>query len=229
MLPKSIRIQNATTGAVITAEEWESLQGETHVLLDVASASGRLLPTGTVSERFSEGPGSITFSVIDAGEPFVFAFASELGLGGIELPDELAENLRAVRVTEELRRHVQGRLSLPCPPGVVLVAPPMTCPVLGGEIVRAAAVDVTARLLTEQGMHPAYTSVGAICTAAAAAIEGTVVSEVARSRPGEVFRVGHPSGIVECEVSVVRSGSGLRLARAVVGSTVGRVKEELGA
>jgi 2-methylaconitate cis-trans-isomerase PrpF len=54
----------------------------------------------------------------------------------------------------------------------------------------------------------------AIATAAAAALPGSLVSQVARTLPGVATRIGHASGVLTVDASVVRRSSGWIMERA---------------
>ena len=72
--------------------------------------------------------------------------------------------------------------------------------------------------------HRAYALTGAICTAAAAYIEGTLVNRIVREARGEVprtLRIGHPAGVIEVEAEVEDG----ELLRATVIRTARRLME----
>src|SRR3546814_14748975 len=68
----------------------------------------------------------------------------------------------------------------------------MTCGLFRAEDVSFGArrvIDPPPRL------HKAFASTGAVCTAAAASMEGTVVHDVAAPITGDTVRIGHPTGV----------------------------------
>ena len=75
-------------------------------------------------------------------------------------------------------------------------------------------------------VHRSYALTGAICTAVAAALPGTVVADVSASE-GEVH-IGHPSGVLPMRAAVERNGggwtvrvvSGYRTARRLMAGAV---------
>ena len=79
-----------------------------------------------------------------------------------------------------------------------------------GTTVLASDCDLLARTKALAVMHKAYAVTGGICVGAAALIEGTVVNEVVapRAKTAGVVRVGHPSGVSEFVITVVRKPSG---------------------
>jgi hypothetical protein len=87
-------------------------------------------------------------------------------------------------------------------------------------------MDILARLMSAQLMHKSYMGAGAVCTSAAAAIEGTLVNELraAATRSSDVVRIGHPAGVMDSRVkarrdngsTVILSGSFARTARRLM-------------
>jgi 2-methylaconitate cis-trans-isomerase PrpF len=77
-------------------------------------------------------------------------------------------------------------------------------------------------------MHTAYAVTGGIAVGAAALIEGTVVNEVvgARAKTSGVVRVGHPSGVSEFVITVVKKPSGeFELTTSGVAGTSRRIMD----
>jgi 2-methylaconitate cis-trans-isomerase PrpF len=54
---------------------------------------------------------------------------------------------------------------------------------------------------------------GSVCTAVAAAVEGTVVAECAGVRRSERLRLGHPSGVLQVAALVGRADDGSLLIK----------------
>jgi 2-methylaconitate cis-trans-isomerase PrpF len=83
-------------------------------------------------------------------------------------------------------------------------------------------------MMSMQRPHPTYALTGAMCTAAAAAVPGTVVYEVRRkdADPGRL-RIGHPGGVLEAGVDcgegpggpVILRAYGFRTARLLMKGT----------
>ena len=78
-----------------------------------------------------------------------------------------------------------------------------------------------------QVMHKTYAGTGAVCTAVAAMIEGTLVNRVcsARAREARVVRIGHPSGIMPAEVDVENTPQGPKVKLVAFGRTSRRILE----
>lgn len=194
------------------------------------SITGKLLPTGKPRDEVKLKDGRrFTISVVDAGNLTVFLSAAELGLRGTELPAEFDANKEIQATIEELRS-IGGEMSGLAPsagmPKVGYVAAPVGYTGLGGKKVEAEDMDVLARLMSAQLMHKSYMGAGAVCTSAAAAIEGTLVHELrARAtRDSEIVRIGHPAGVMDSRVAArkvngettIESGSFARTARRIM-------------
>ncbi len=194
------------------------------------SITGKLLPTGHSRDEVKLKDGRrFTISVVDAGNLTVFLSAAELGLNGAELPAEFDANKEIQATIEELRA-IGGAMSGLAPsagmPKVGYVAAPAGYTGLGGKKVAAEDMDILARLMSAQLMHKSYMGAGAVCTSAAAAIEGTLVNGL-RARPtrdSELVRIGHPAGVMDSKVisrrengeTIIESGSFARTARRIM-------------
>lgn len=219
-----VRIYNTNTGKVIqeevpTSEGQVKYEGDFRIagvpgtaaplklrFVDPAGTLGKgLLPTGNPVDVLEvPGRGTVEVSLVDAANPLVFVKAVDLGL--CSTPEE------AAWVTPGL-------------PKMTLVAPPQEYTTSAGEEVQADQVDLVARMMSMQKTHPSYAMTGAMCTAAAAAVPGTLVRQVLR--PGcdlQNIRIGHPGGILPCGVDpegegpvpVIRDTFGYRTANLLL-------------
>lgn len=203
----------------------------------VGGTLGRgLLPTGKPKELLQTAIGDFAVSLVDAGNVTVFAAASDFGLSGPELihspmdADLLArlEVLRgaAARRLGMVERDEDAAGSSPTIPKMYLVAPPLAYADRLGRPVAAADIDLIARGLSMGVPHAAYAGTVAVCTAVAAKMEGTVVSEAlggALVRPR--LRIGHPMGRMEVEITLEREAGGYALTRAAVMRTARRIMD----
>jgi methylitaconate Delta-isomerase len=206
------------------------------------SISGHLLPTGRPLDTVELADGRrFEVSVVDAANPVVFARAADLGLEGTELPHEIEQATDATAVLEEIRGIVAELLGLvtdrrdatrgsPGLPKVGFVAPPLTYVTTGGSTVDAAEADLSGRLMSMQTAHRSYMVTGAIATAAAACVPGTVVYEAARpdsARPHPAtLRIAHPYGVMDVVSSAESAGPATR-EPLIHGVTVGRTARHI--
>jgi methylitaconate Delta-isomerase len=199
------------------------------------STTGSLLPTGTPSQTLTLASGrSVTASIIDAANPIVFLLAAELGLTGTELPAELEANKAVTDVLEEARGIVAEMIGIvadrsvatatsPGLPKVGFVGPPTAYTSVTGEHFESSASDLSGRLMSMQTAHRSYMATGAICTAAAAFIPGTVVHQVVRPRDErpepDTIRIAHPYGVMEASARIDDSDEPIHVLGVAIGRT----------
>jgi 2-methylaconitate cis-trans-isomerase PrpF len=82
------------------------------------------------------------------------------------------------------------------------VAYPRSYTTVSGSIINERDISLAARVISMQKMHHAYALTGAICTAAAAKLKGTIVNEVCEDRVGDTIVIGHPKGTIAPVVRV---------------------------
>lgn len=162
--------------------------------------TGTLLPTGKPLEVVAGVPASL----VDATNPMVFVRAKDLGLSGTETPSvmdadrALAARLEGIRVAAAETMGIPGSAATP---KVAVVAPPAAFRALDGTAYTADQADVVARVISMGNCHRAFALTAAMCVAVAARIDGTVVSECAGPRGGDL-RLGHPSGVLPIAAAV---------------------------
>ena len=91
-------------------------------------------------------------------------------------------------------------------PFVGFVSGPQDAATLAGEKITAAAVDLTARMLSNGQPHRALPLTVTLCTAVAARIEGSIVHELTRRNdiPESEIRIAMPSGILTVAATVTQ-------------------------
>ncbi len=238
----SVRIHNTNTGKIIVADvpvENDCVQyGGTFRIAGVAGSgapiklrfldpagtiSDKLLPTGNPVDVLDvPGVGQVEASIVDAANPLVFVKAADLGLRGNELPSEfdqeILDRLETVRGVAAVKLGLitdYTRSAWDCPglPKMTLVAPPMDYTALDGTRIPAENSDLTIRMMSMQKPHAALAMTGAMCTAAAAVVAGSVVSQVLRPQADtQYLRLGHPGGILEAGVDYTQDEAGLHIA-----------------
>ena len=209
--------------------------------MNPAGSMGRgLLPTGNVVDTLTvPGIGAIEVSVVDATNPLVFARAADVGLSGRELPAEIDADPALLALFEGIRGEAAKLLGLvenagdaalqtPGIPKLTLVAKAQDYSTPGGEGIAAGDIDLTARMMSMQKAHPTYAMTGAMCTAAAAVVPGSLVAQVlpAGFDPA-ALRIGQPGGILTAGVDYtaqpgipqIRSAFGFRTARLLMKGT----------
>ena len=188
-----VRIYNTNTGKVIQ-EEVPTRDGQVQYDGDfrIAGVPGTAAP---LKLKFVEPAGTLGKGLLPTGNPVDVLRLLETirGLAAVKL-GLCEKSEEAAWVTPGL-------------PKMTLVAPPADYTTSAGETVRKDQVDLTARMMSMQKAHPSYAMTGAMCTAAAAAVPGTLVQRVLRP-DGDLknIRIGHPGGILPCGVDWKENG-----------------------
>ena len=200
-----------------------------------------LLPTGHAVDVLEvPGFGTVEVSIIDAANPLVFARAKDLGLTGKELPDELNADSEKLELLEKIRGMAAVKLGLiddytksawetPGIPKMTFVAEPENYANMEGKEIKKEEIDLLSRMMSMQKTHPSYAMTGAMCTAAAVVVKGSIVNQVcADDIDTQFIRIGHPGGILECGVDYRESDEkldiqdtfGFRTANLIMDGTV---------
>lgn len=202
------------------------------------AVTGKLLPLGQPVDEVDVGEyGTFTLSVVDAANPLFFVPAEQVGWTGSETADEMEASQVVLARLERIRGEVafqlgfvmdpaRARLESQAIPKVAVVAPPEDYTDASGRPVSAEEHDLRGRMLSMGRAHKAYALTGAICTAAAACTEGTLVNRIVREARGglpKTLRIGHPAGVIEVEAEA-RDGE---LLKATVIRTARRLMEGL--
>jgi 2-methylaconitate cis-trans-isomerase PrpF len=223
-----VKILNTNTNKIIMAEvEIENGQvkvdGDTYIsgvpspgspiylsFYDSEGAvTGKLLPTGSVIDSIETSIGKIDISIVDSANPLVFVNANSLGLKGTELPEELTEeNLKLIEEVRSIAAEMCGFASKeqatkksPAVPKSTLVSAPAEYVDLSGTIRSKEDMDLVVRMMSMQKPHKALAITGAVCTTAAAAIEGTLVNKLIQ-KGEDKLRIAHPSGVMQTVAKV---------------------------
>ncbi|MGH3640690.1 MAG: 4-oxalomesaconate tautomerase [Mycobacterium sp.] len=170
------------------------------------SSCGALLPTGSVRDEFAGVP----VTCVDNGMPTVVMRATDLGLRGDETPAELESDGPLRELLEEVRLEAGKRMNLGdvltlTVPKMTIVSPPRN----GGVL--------STQTFIPHRVHASIGVLGAASVAVAAALPGSVASEVAVLPGGPRMQIEHPSGALEVEVELdgddVRRTAIVRTAR----------------
>ena len=182
--------------------------------VDPAGTLGKgLIPTGNAVDTLEvPGYGRVEVSIVDAANPLVFARAKDLGLTGKELPDDLNADSEKLELLEKVRGLAAVKLGLiddytlspwdtPGIPKMTFVAEADDYVTPDGKEIKKEQIDLLSHMMSMQKTHPSYAMTGAMCTAAAAVIPGSIVNQVLpKDVDTQFIRIGHPAGILECGV-----------------------------
>lgn len=182
----------------------------------IGAKTGRMLPTGHVVDPVVLEDGRrIHVTICDAANPCVFIAAADLGLTGCELPPAISADQRLIDSVAEIQAKAglavgmwddwkaQHRPGLPL---AVIVSPPADYVDTNGVTQAAASMDLRARLVFLGQCHDSMAGSGAICSAAASRVPGSVVNrQLPEGRAAaDELRIGHPLGVMEVRVDLKR-------------------------
>lgn len=178
------------------------------------SLGGMLLPTGMPRQSITLANGrQITISLVDAAIPMVYVRAEDLHVDATRLAPALDADQALQALLEEIRCHGAVCLGLAASveeaharvkaiPKIALVAPPAAYQSSSGKTISVEQIDLVARAISMENTHRTFPATSSMCTAVAAAVEGTVVHEVSQAPTSERLRLGHPAGIMDIGAKV---------------------------
>lgn len=245
-----VRIHNTNTGQIYWSEfdvkDGEAVEVGTfeipgvtqrgaRIRLDFLNPGGSkttaLLPTGNAVDHLEvAGIGGIDVSMVDAANPVAFVRASDFGVAATEAPAELEANAELMARLDTVRRLAgvaMGMAETPedvplSNPKIAIVADAAPFTALDDVSYNTESHDVTVRLISMGNFHRAITLTGAMCTAAAAKIDGSIVAQA--SGGDGTLRIGNPSGVLPVDAEVqcddgcyqVRSATTFRTQRRIM-------------
>ena len=200
-----------------------------------APGSG-MFPTGNRIDTLDiPGHGPIEATLINAGNPTIFVDARALGLKGTEMQRDVNGDAALLAKVEVVRAH--GALAMGAvasldeartrqhTPKLAFVAEPADYVASDGKPVPAQSVDLLARIFSMGKLHHAMTGTGAVASAAAAAIPGTVVSRVAPTDGEGRVRFGHPSGSLQVGAEAAERAGEWTITKVLMSRSARRLME----
>ncbi|MBA6408267.1 2-methylaconitate cis-trans isomerase PrpF [Pseudoalteromonas sp. 5Ae-yellow] len=176
--------------------------------IDPADGDGALFPTGNIVDDLKvPGVGTLKATMINAGIPTVFINAADIGYTGIELQDDINNDVDALEKLETIRAHGAVKMGLITniseaqarqhTPKVAFVAAPLDYKASSGKIIEAANINLLVRAMSMGKLHHAMMGTAAVAIGTAAAIEGTLVNIAAGGGALSEVNFGHPSGTLK--------------------------------
>ncbi|WP_076923876.1 2-methylaconitate cis-trans isomerase PrpF [Pseudoalteromonas sp. EB27] len=176
--------------------------------IDPADGDGALFPTGNVVDDLKvPGVGTLKATMINAGIPTVFINAADIGYTGIELQDDINNDVAALEKLETIRAYGAVKMGLITnineaqarqhTPKVAFVAAPLDYKASSGKIIEAANINLLVRAMSMGKLHHAMMGTAAVAIGTAAAIEGTLVNIAAGGGALIEVNFGHPSGTLK--------------------------------
>ncbi|MBW4029416.1 MAG: PrpF family protein [Acidobacteria bacterium] len=196
------------------------------------ATTGRLLPTERPAEWIDvPGHGRVEVSLVDAANAAVFVRARDVGLSGVELPDELEARRDVLDLLEAIRREASVRMgiapdfataaSITSVPFVCVVTDARDSITTTGHTLHAEDADLVARVVSSGQPHRALPLTIALCTAVAARLQDSIVGRLLAAPVTGPLRLAMPSGVLSVDAETdrdvdqwtARSGTFFRTAR----------------
>ena len=192
------------------------------------SKTGKTLPTGNVKDTFD----GITASCVDVGNPCVFVPASELGVRGSLLADEIEAHPTLLKQLDSIRRQAAIAMGI-CDntsevpgsiPKIALVSAPYEHVLPSGEKIDESSCDLVVRAISVGQPHRACPITVAMALAVASRLEGSTVHACTSQKPVDEDGVtlGHNSGTLLVSANFDNDGT---VTHATVFRTARRLME----
>jgi 4-oxalomesaconate tautomerase len=183
----------------------------------VGGKTGKQLPTGKLKEVIN----GVEVSILDAGTLMVLLKAKDIGLTGNENKEffennkELMQKLEAIRLEAGVRAGM-GDVKDSVLPKIGILSSPTD-----------AKNNIRSLYLTPKTLHPSHAVTGAICVGTALKLKGTVAAEVGKenNQLREFVIIEHIAGVIEVNIEMKNTESGLVLDKAGTLRTVRKIME----
>ena len=206
----------------------------------IGAATGRLLPTGNVSDILDvPGIGRVEVSIVDIANSVCFVKAEDIGVNGYMSPPEIRGDKELQNKLEAIRNEAAKAMGLISEGDVALEKSPIQ-PLISfvsqandyidygtGKTIKGEDMDFAARILFNQMPTDSFPITATICISVASQIKGTVVNSIMNENQvgrGAV-NFGHARGINHVEVVVNENNGNITVEKALVGRTARRLMD----
>lgn len=201
--------------------------------------TGKLLPTGNVLDVLDiPGFGTLEATILDVSNPMVLVRAEDIGLTGMELPEEINQNQAVSELLEKIRgtaccmmgfaKNLQDATdNSPAVPKVGFFTTPKTYTDLAGAVVKAGEMDLCARVISVFKCHKACPLTSASAISVAAFLEGSLIWNTigAPENGAENVRIGHPGGVMTMCPEIGYDAGEMELSCVAVQRTARRIMD----
>ncbi len=193
----------------------------------IGANTGALLPTGNQQdELIINGLGPIKVSIVDVGNPGVFVKAEDMGLKGVETPEEVDSNKELIEKCDAVAKAAGEKINGFCLLTIV-ASPENYVSHITGEKIDSGNIDLLVRMIFMSKMHKAYAASQINCCGVAAMIPGTIANDVASdlSISSGTIRMGHPAGVAQVHIETENHGKIPSFSKISVYRTARRLME----
>lgn len=205
------------------------------------SFTGKLLPTGQTKDTLKIADyGDVEVSIVDAANPLVYVKAAAIGFAGTETAAMIDADPANLVLLEKIRGEAAVTMGLadsweeaatvtPGVPKMTIVSAAQDFITDSGKEISGAEYDLSIRMMSMQKAHKTIALTGALCTAAACAIPGTIPNEVlGNENVKNELVLGHSDGLISVAMKYknedgrikIESVSSHRTARKIMVGTV---------
>ncbi|WP_144640471.1 PrpF domain-containing protein [Bordetella genomosp. 13] len=192
--------------------------------------TGALLPLGAAINRIDvPGYGPLDVSVVDGPNLIVLVHADDLGMSGIETPDEIDGNAELTALMQRIRETVAIQVGLedywrsraaPSTPMLVAVQSPREYRAYtNGARIAAGDVDLVCRQYSTSATSKALAATVSAAVGMACRIPGTLAARHLREGQAGVLRLGHPSGTIHVDAAAAQGGAMPAITAATIQRT----------
>ncbi len=195
---------------------------ETRFLEPAGAVFDQLFPTDVRRDTIAFEGDAFDVSVVDVANPTIFVAAHDLGLRGDEAPSEVNGDLDLLGRLERLRGQIAASLGMVEDPADAVTVTPGLPTITMVSAPSDPAADLRVRVMSVQRLHHASPMSALMCTATAAAMDGTVVADLVGNENG-LLTVEHPKGLTTATADVVHGATGPVVRSAGVTRTARRL------
>ena len=198
---------------------------ETKFLDPGGAVTGSLLPTGNPVDLLNLGTEEIEVSIVDSTRIAVFVRATDLGMTGTELPQEIEANTDALETIDRIREQVSKKIGLDDKHTIAVISKSQNYTTTNGDEIGRDEIDITTRIVSLQPHHAIGVS-PAMCLGAATRIPGSLPAMLVSKSEDDPVRIGHPKGTIDIGVEAssgskphIESITNYRTARPLLAGT----------
>ncbi|MGR5218835.1 2-methylaconitate cis-trans isomerase PrpF [Vibrio parahaemolyticus] len=195
--------------------------------VDPSDSSGSMFPTGNLVDDLNvPNVGTFNATLINAGIPTIFIDATELGLEGTELQEQINGDQNWLNKFETIRAHGAMKMGLidsldqavtrQHTPKIAFVSKPKDYQSSSDKPIQAEDVDLLVRAMSMGQLHHAMMGTAAVAIACAASVEGTIVNLAAGGGKRDAVTFGHPSGILKVGAIALKTETGWAVEKAIM-------------
>lgn len=189
--------------------------------------SAKIFPTGNITEWLDVPDiGRFEVTMVQTGIPTVFLKAEDLGYKGIELQQDINNDIQALAKLEKIRAYAALKMGLISDiteaatrqhtPKIAFIAQAQDYISSSGQPVLAAQTDLLVRALSMGKLHHAMMGTAAIAIAVAANVPGTLLYQLRKSTQDQKVTFGHPSGTLTVGADVIEQAGVWRMNKAIM-------------